>query len=236
MDLLLNLIEKQEIDIYDIPIAQITEQYLDYLQAMPVLDLDLASEFLLMATTLLAIKVRMLLPRPPRLAEEADTEVGPDPRAELVDRLVAYKQVKELAVFLQECADKRGQLFSRSSTLENFFGRPDPDTVLQDISLPGLLELFRNVLSAAEEVEPSIILNRDDLTVQDKVKEILTKLSGQRRNCYFRELFQPRATRIEIIVTFLALLELMRLGQVGIRQNAPFDEIMVFSRIKETSD
>ncbi len=220
LDLLLHLIKKEEINIYDVPIALITEQYLGYLGVMKSLNLAVAGEFLVMAATLIQIKSRMLLP-----ADEVDgeEEEGADPREELIRRLLEYKQFKEAA----------RQLDDRERLWREMFGTAPPpsdlgparDVVLDQVTLFDLVDALQGVIARLPsphlmEIEP------DHLTVRDRMTAILGHLEGQ-ESVTFMSLFDGQAHRPVAIVTFLALLELIRIKVVRVFQAETFGAILV---------
>jgi segregation and condensation protein A len=222
LDLLLYLIKKDEVDIYNIPIEKITTQYMEYLNLMRMLDLNIAGEFIVMAATLMMIKSRMLLPADERPEMEEEEE---DPRWDLVRQLVEYKKFKDAAMRLQE-----KELFQ-----ENVFALgsdgviPESDEaglVLPDISLFDLISAFNEVLRKAKPEELGEIY-ADKWTVADKIDAILAVI-GQKREIPFSALFGEKAGRHEIICTFLALLELVRLRQINISQKDRFGEITIY--------
>ncbi len=221
LDLLLYLIKKEEVDIYNIPIERITRQYLEYIHLMRMLDLNIAGEFLVMAATLMMIKSRMLLPaedRPPLEEEEED------PRWELVQRLVEYKKFKDVAAELQKREQWQENVFALGREAMN----PETDDTgltLQDVSLFDLIRAFNEVLQHAK---PETIgeITGPLYTVPDQMDLILEVLR-QRREVRFMEFFQPGADRHEIICTFLAMLELIRLGQIHVTQTEPFGDIFL---------
>ena len=219
LDLLLHLIQKNELDIFNIPIALITEQYLEYLQLMKVLNLDIAGEYLLMASTLLHIKSKMLLPK----SSEGEEEEGEDPRAELVRRLLEYQKYKQAAGELEKKPMLDRDVFIRLIPLE-----PGEKTEEEriEVNLFDLLEAFRQVL---ERVKPETIheVVLEHLSVEDKIEEILTILGRENRNMAFHRLFPEQATRRVIIITLLAILELVKMKRIRIFQIAPFETIRV---------
>jgi segregation and condensation protein A len=218
LDLLLYLIKKEEIDIYDIPIAKITDQYLEYLEYMKLLDLDIAGEFLVMAATLIHIKSKMLLP--PEEVESQEEES--DPRAELVKRLLEYKKFKEAA----------SQLSHMESHQKHFFARVGADKAevckegeFFEANLFDLISAFSKVLKdIPREIFHEVI--KDEFTVSENIHDILHLLIN-RPVVYFTDLFMTAKNKGEIIAIFLALLELMRLKEVVTRQAAPFSEIEI---------
>jgi segregation and condensation protein A len=219
LDLLLHLIHKNEIDIINIPIALITEQYLEYLKVMRVLNLDMAGEYLLMASTLLHIKSKMLLP----ISSEEEEEEGEDPRAELVRRLLEYQKYKEAASRLERRPMLDRDVFVRLALAED--GESTEEEKIE-VSLFELLDAFREVLERAKpETIHEVILDR--VTVEEKVQEILTFLQREKRSLAFHLLFPQEASRRLIIVTFLAILELVKMKLVRIFQLAPFETIRI---------
>jgi segregation and condensation protein A len=220
LDLLLHLIKKSEINIYDIPIHLIAEQYLTYIEAMEDLNLTVAGEFLVMAATLLQIKSKMLLPADEAVADEED---GPDPREELVRRLLEYKKFKEAARQLDDHERLWREIYSRSQSpaieLES------DETLLDNVSLFDLVDALQGVLDRNPGKKLMEILP-DNLTVRERMNAILEKLEGQ-ESVNFLELFEPSCHRLVIIVTFLALLELMRLRTARVFQPDHFGPILV---------
>jgi len=225
LDLLLYLIRKEEIEIYDIPIARITEQYLHYLEMMKVLNLNFAGEFLAMAATLLFIKSRMLLPPEERTEEEE--EPVEDPRAELVRQLVEYKQFKDAAEELQGMEAEHQRTFRRhdaSVPSLDLVGRP-----LSDVSIFDLLSAFSRLLERAAEEEEVQEIAEEEVTLSERLEAILVRLEKE-REILFDSLFPERASRMLIVVTFLALLELVRTGRIAAVQERPFAEIRILAR------
>ncbi|MDX9868595.1 MAG: segregation/condensation protein A [Kiritimatiellia bacterium] len=226
LDLLLYLIRREEVDIYDIPIERITAQYLAYLDVMRMLDLNIAGEFLVMAATLMMIKSRMLLPVEARAAEEESDETWVDPRLDLVRQLIEYKKFKDAANRLLEWETLQGEVFTfggEQPVLER--GPPDAGQALGDIGLFDLLTAFQEVLARAP-MEPLGHIEPIRWSVPDKMEAILTLTRGGNRVA-FSALFNPESHRGEVIVTFLALLELLRLRQITLWQNEAFHEILI---------
>jgi len=216
LDLLLHLIKQNQLDIYDIPIALITEQYLEYIRIMKALDLTIAGEFLVMAATLMHIKSRMLLPAP----IEEEEEEGADPRAELVQRLVEYKRFKEAAVRLSQQALLGVDVFIRpAQEIEAEEGEIEAD-------LFHLIDALRELLKR-QEVEDFHEVTLDRVTLRDKMTELYERLQGAQEAVPFSALFTPVASRVELIVTFLALLELIRSGMLRAYQRDVFGPLWV---------
>lgn len=226
LDLLLHLIRENKVDIYDIPIAFITGQYLEYIGMMKELDLEIAGEFLVMAATLIHIKSRMLLP--------PDEEVAPeqieDPRLELVQRLLEYQAFKDAASILKEREDEWLKVFDREP-VEVAESESAPDELyLFDVNMFDLLGAFKKILdNAPAEV---LTITREILTVKDKMSLIIEMLENI-ESIRFEELFKENVTRTQMIVTFLALLELLRLGLARTYQEKEFGNIWVINPRKE---
>ena len=230
MDLLLHLIKTNEINVYDIPIALITQQYLDYLKLMKTLNLSIAGEFIVMAATLIHIKSKMLLP-PEETPLEQEEE---DPRAELVRRLLEYKQFKDAANNLSEREMEWRDVFRREEEACN-----GHEVTLTDLNLFDLLDALQKVLERVPS-KRSVDILIEELSVKDKMSLILTRLEaagppdrqaggqGQANGIDFFSLFEGDETRAAIIVTFLALLELIRLSLVWIQQSDLFGPILIF--------
>ncbi len=220
LDLLLYLIKKEEVDIYDIPIERITNQYMQYMDLMRLLDLNIAGEFIVMAATLMMIKSRMLLPPEERaeLEEEED-----DPRWDLVRQLVEYKKFKDAALHLQILEARQEDIFNRGG--DGVVLGPESDVALHDVSIFDLITAFNEVLKKVKKEELTEIFS-ERFTVAEKVEQLLELLKTQDR-LSFTQLFQNMASRHEIVCTFLALLELMRLKHIAARQDKPFGEILV---------
>ena len=224
LDLLLYLIKKDEVNIYDIPIARITDEYLEYIELMKMLDINIASEFIVMAATLMQIKSKMLLPVEERVPEEEE-EV--DPREELVRQLLEYKKFKEAAVQLEELELKRAEVFTRAPE-EDSFDNENGDEPFFEASLFDLIAAFSEALKGVSKEEFQEII-KDEFTVEEKVHEILQLLKQESR-IFFSNLFHGAKNKLEIIARFLALLELIRLKLVLVRQHAEFGEIEIVKR------
>lgn len=230
LDLLLHLIKENKIDIYDIPISLITRQYVEYLELMKELNLDIAGEFLVMAATLIQIKSKILLPPVETEAEEPIE----DPRAELVQRLLEYKAFKEASSEFRERETIWKGIFHRMPPQEEDL-EVGPEQSLSEITLFDLLSAFKNILSkTSEEV---IEITRETLTVSDKINFIMEKLEGD-EGLKFDDIFEQGLTKIALIVTFLALLELIRLGLVKAYQEKSFGSIWIMSseRVEKTGE
>jgi segregation and condensation protein A len=218
LDLLLHLIQKNELDILNIPIALVTEQYLEYLQLMKVLNLDVAGEYLLMASTLLHIKSKMLLPKSSEREEEEE-----DPREELIRRLLEYQKYKQAGGELEKRPMLDRDVFIRLMPAE-----PEevPEEERIEVNLLELLEAFRQVLERVKtETVHEVIL--EHFSVEDKIQEILMLLERENRSLTFHRLFPEQASRRVVIITLLAILELVKMKRIRIFQLAPFETIRV---------
>ncbi|MDP2921253.1 MAG: segregation/condensation protein A [Candidatus Omnitrophota bacterium] len=217
LDLLLYLIKKNEIDIYDIPISSITEQYLEYLDLMRMLDLNIAGEFLVMAATLIHIKSKMLLPPDEK---EVLPEEEEDPREELVRRLLEYKKFKEVAGILQDLEGQRKKMFTRDIPFE-----AEPGEVFFEASLFDLITALTRVLKdVPKDIFQEIV--KDEFTVEQKVHDLLHMLVKSPALSLF-ELFKNSKNKLEVIATFLAVLELIRLKEVIVVQKQNFSDIEI---------
>lgn len=219
LDLLLYLIKKEELDIYDIPISKITEQYLQYLDFLKLLDLDIAGDFLVMAATLMHIKSKMLLP-PDELAQEEEEQ---DPREELVRRLLEYKKFKEAASSLRDLEQRRMGIFTRTSTPQEFVDASGEEYF--EVSLFDLINAFSKALKdVPKELFQEII--KDEFTVEQKIHDFYHMLVEQ-SVIYLSELFGKAKNKPEVIVIFLAVLELIRLKEITVRQKSMFGDIEI---------
>ncbi len=219
LDLLLHLIKEEEINIYDIPIALITKQYLDYICLMKSLNLEVAGEFLVMAATLIHIKSRMLLPPEP----EEEEEEGEDPRAELVRQLLLYRQFKEAAGELEERERLWREVYARAPLIEEATDEAEEGPL--DLTLSELVGAFQDLLQRVPS-KALIELTAEFLTVKDRMNYILEKLE-EAPVVSFETLFLPEEGRLVLIVTFLGLLELIRIKLVRAFQPEPFGSILL---------
>ena len=230
LDLLLHLIEKNKIDIYDIPIVEITAQYLDYIRQMETDDMNVMSEFLVMAATLIDIKCRMLLPK--EVDEEGEEE---DPRAELVQKLLEYKLYKYMSLELRDRQVDAAKNLYREQKLppEVALYKPplDYDQLIGDMTLNRLHEIFKTIIRRQEEkIDPirSRYGNIEKEEIDMDVKLLYVEAyAREHRQFSFRRLLEKQASKMEIIVTFLIVLELMKTGRISINQENLFDDIMI---------
>lgn len=225
LDLLLHLIKKHEVNIYDIPIALITAQYLQYLELMQELNLDVAGDFLVMAATLIHIKSRTLLPRP--APEQEDPQE--DPRDALVRRLIEHQQFKAAAEMLHEKETVRSAQWTRpDEVIAPIAGdKPEPEI---EVDLFSLITAFRTVLQRARQ-RPVVSVPGEQISIEARIDQLLDRLS-ETEACGFEDLFEDTATRADMIVTFLALLEMIRLKLIRVFQAAAFNEIRVYKRAR----
>ena len=219
LDLLLHLIKKNELDIYDIPIATITEQYLEYMGIMHTLNLDVAGEFLVMAATLMQIKSKMLLPQE---EEPEETEEGEDPRAELVKRLIEYQKFKNAAKQLIERDILERDVFVSGGSP---WDMEDNAEDVRELNIFELVEAFERVLKDGAPQE-LFHITAERISINDKIMEIIERMKGV-TSITFQSLFRGATDRPNIILTFLALLELTRLKMLKVVQIAPFETIRI---------
>ena len=226
LDLLLHLIRKNEVNIYDIPITLITKQYLDYLELMKELDLDSAGEFLVMAATLIHIKARTLVPRAAVEMEEEDEEEE-DPREALVRRLIEHERFKAAAELLHERQTVRGAQWGRADErLTDIAGEPFEREL--EVDLFGLLQAFQTVIKRAHG-SPDLTLPSEEVSIETRTRQLLEQLAGTEA-CGFEDLFADDRSRGELVTTFLSLLEMIRLKLVRVFQSVSLGPIRVYLR------
>ena len=230
LDLLLHLIDKNKVNIYDIPIVTITEQYLDYVNHMETEDLNIVSEFLVMAATLIDIKARMLLPR--EVNEEGEEE---DPRAELVARLLEYKYYKYMSMELRDREVGADRLLYKAPTIPPEVAKYEPpvdlDKLLDGLTLAKLQEIFRSVTKRIEDrVDPIRSrfgnIRKEPVSLEDKINAVMD-YARMHRKFSFRRMLEKQTDRVEVVVTFLALLELMKIGKIQLTQEYLFDDMVI---------
>jgi segregation and condensation protein A len=230
LDLLLHLINRLEIDIYDIPVSQITEQYLLYIHTMNELQLDVASEFLVMAATLLAIKSKMLLPKhaEENLDVEEAFEYEEDPRDELVERLIEYRKYKEAANDLKSMEEERSLMYTKPpSDLSEYAKEKQPEKTELNVSLYDMLAAFQKLLRRKKLQRPlTTKIARQEISIDKRMGEILDELRSIKGQLSFYELF-PHPSKDHIVVTFLAILELIKRKEIDVQQDENFSEIFV---------
>ena len=236
LDLLLHLIEKNKIDIYDIPIVEITNQYMEYIKAMQKEDLNIMSEFLVMAATLLDIKCRMLLPK--EVNEEGEEE---DPRQELVEQLLEYKMYKFMSYELKDRELDGDRIMYKTASIpdevKGYVPPVDLDKLLGDLTLVQLNRIFKEVMKRQEsKVDPVRSkfgkIEKEEVTLPDKL-DYVTEYARSHGKFGFRALLKKQSSKVQVVVTFLAILQLMKEGVIFIEQDQPFDEIMITSKVEE---
>ena len=209
LDLLLHLIEKNKVNIYDIPIVEITDQYMDYIHAMEREDLNIMSEFMVMAATLISIKCRMLLPR--EVNDEGEEE---DPRDELVRQLLEYKMYKYMSYELRDRMAAAAKKVYKLPTI--------PEEVLS----------YREPVDTSELLDGlTLEIEKEEVSLPEKMEEI-EEYARLHKKFSFRDLLEKQASKVQVIVSFLAILELMKMGKIFIRQEHIFDEIEIESRLE----
>ena len=228
LDLLLYLIKKDEINIHDIPIAEVTDQYLQYLDLMKMLDLNIAGEFLVMAATLIHIKSKMLLPQ--EGLEQTEEEI--DPREELIRKLLEYKRFKEAASRLQDMEKTQKEAFTRS--VPEDLPEEDASEKYFEASIFDLISAFTRVLKEVPK-ETVYEVIKDEVTVSEKIHEIF-HLLVKNSSLSFYNLFKNAKSKIGIIATFLALLELIRMKEIIAKQDKPFGDLVIIKNEEKVHD
>ncbi|MBQ4529760.1 MAG: segregation/condensation protein A [Lachnospiraceae bacterium] len=230
LDLLLHLIEKNKVNIYDIPIVEITEQYLDYIREMEKQDLNIVSEFLVMAATLIDIKCKMLLPK-----EVNDEGEEVDPRAELVEQLLEYKMYKFMAYELKDRQLDAGKSLYKNPTIPeevlNYVEPVNIEELLSDITLRKLNSIFKTVMKRQEDrIDPIRSqygnIEKEDVSIEEKIIDV-EQFVLEHKEFTFRELLNKQSTKMEIVVTFMVVLEMMKSGKIKILQEETFGEIYI---------
>ena len=234
LDLLLHLLEKNKVNIYDIPIVEITAQYMEYIAEMKRQDLDVLSEFLVMAATLIDIKSRMLLPSDPNNEEEEE-----DPRAELVQQLLEYKMYKCMAYELKDRQmDAQRVMFKEPTIPDEVLAYEEPldiEELVSDVTLAKLNDIFKNIMKKQKDkIDPLRSkfgkIEKEEVSLEDKMA-YLEEYAKTHEHFSFRGLLEAQSSKVEIIVTFLAILELMKMGTIFISQEHIFDDIKIDSKI-----
>ena len=230
LDLLLHLIEKNKVSIYDIPIVEITNQYLDYVNHMDKEDLNLVSDFLVMAATLIDIKSRMLLPR-----EEEEESEEEDPRTELVNRLLEYKKYKYISQELADLEDSAGLHLFKPATVPPEVARYEPpvdlDELLDGLTLARLQTIFHQVMKRKEDkidrVRSSFgTIKKEPISLEERIGSVMD-YARKHRTFRFRQILEQGADKLEVVVTFLAILELMKTGKTHLTQEHLFDDMEI---------
>ena len=236
LDLLLHLLDKNKVNIYDIPIVEITNQYMEYLEEMKRRDLNILSEFLVMAATLIDIKSRMLLP-----ATEEESEEEDDPRNELVQQLLEYKMYKCMAYELKDRQlDACRFMFKEPTIPDEVLAFEEPinmEELVADVTLSQLNEIFKSIMKKqVDKIDPIRSkygkIEKEEVSLEDKMAQ-LENYARENKHFSFRALLEKQSSKVEIIVTFLAILELMKVGKIFISQEKIFDDIKIESLITE---
>lgn len=234
LDLLLHLLDKNKVNIYDIPIVEITKQYMEYLEEMKRRDLNILSEFLVMAATLIDIKSRMLLPATGEEEEEEE-----DPRNELVQQLLEYKMYKCMAYELKDLQIDAGRYMFKEPTIPaEVLAYEEPinmEELVADVTLAQLNEIFKSIMKKqVDKIDPIRSkygkIEKEEVSVEEKMS-YLEDYATQHKHFSFRNLLEAQSSKVEIIVTFLAILELMKVGKIFISQEKLFDDIKIESNI-----
>jgi segregation and condensation protein A len=228
LDLLLYLIKKNEIDIYNIPVALVTEQYLQYLKIIKSLNLDLAGEYLVMASTLIHIKSRMLLPVPD---EPTDEEMEEDPRAELVRQLLEYQSFKEAAADLEKRPLLERDVFTRSASIDDDLDKSaENDDELMEVSVFELIEAFHRLVVRIDKKE-LLEIDLEKMSITDIINDVMERLNRE-KNLTFEELLGDRVDSRRIVYTFLAVLELIKMKMIKAYQTSAFGVIRIFPAVE----
>lgn len=222
MDLLLFFIKRDELNIYDIPISQITKEFLDYVNLIKLLDLEVAGDFILMASTLMHIKARMLLPRE---VNEKGEEI--DPREELIRALLEYKKYKEMSEELSFLESQQRKInFRGNFSKDEKVAPPEFETLLKNVSIFDLAKAFRNAL---DNIKPEVFheIRKINITVDEQISYILNKLD-EIKELHFVNLLEGMTEKLRVVITFVALLELTKMGMIGIRESSNFNDFILY--------
>ncbi|MCE5169609.1 segregation/condensation protein A [Paenibacillus profundus] len=233
LDLLLHLIDKAEINIQDISISEITDQYMDYLHNMHELELEITSEFLVMAATLLSMKSQQLLPKPPVMDWEDDfvdyDDDDMDPRSELIRKLIEYRKYKGIAEHLRERETERSLIFTKEPEDLSPYMPTAQENPVEGLHVTDLIAAFQKALRKAARRTQVATIHRDEISVKDRIQDIVRALRpvGNGGKTMFSKLLSEQMSRHEIVVTFLALLELMKMKQIQCYQDQLFEDIVI---------
>lgn len=233
LDLLLHLIDKNKVNIFDIPIAEITDQYMEYVQAMETSDMGVMSEFLVMAATLLDIKSRMLLP--PETDEEGEPE---DPRQELVERLLEYKMYKYMSYELRErqtdAAKSAYKAMSMPKEVLNYRAPVNVEELLADVTLAKLNAIFQDVMKRQDDRMDPVrskfgTMEKEEVNLEETIAHVEEYITSHKK-CSFRSLLSNRKSKMQLIITFLTVLEMMKTGKIEVEQEGIFEEITIIAK------
>ncbi len=231
LDLLLHLIDQNELDIYDIPIREITDQYVAYVKAMHDLELGITSEFLVMAATLLSIKSKMLLPKPQLIDEDIDDALNSlDPRTELIQKLIEYRKFKLIAEMLRDKEMERSLLFTREPEDLSPYLQIVPVNPVEGLETSDLFVIFQRMLRRMTSRQIVSKIRRDEISVKDRMIQMVTLLQSQGGKILFSTFIPEQSSREEIVVTFLALLELIKVKKIAVFQHQLFDDIVIHEK------
>lgn len=233
LDLLLHLIDKSEVDIYNIPIKEITDQYMEYLDAMQELELEVTSEFLVMAATLLSIKSQMLLPKPPVIEMDYDDYMMDDdydPRAELVAKLIEYRKYKAIADHLRDKEQERSLIYTREPEDLTPFVSTVVENPVKGLHVADLVQAFQRALRRMTSRNMVAKIRKDEISVKDRMKEVVQLLENAGGKLLFSRLIDHDASKEGIVTTFLAMLELMKVKVIVCYQHRLFEEIVIQAR------
>ena len=236
LDLLLYLVRAHRYDVFDIPIHEVTGEFVGYLKLMNEVDLEYAGDFLVTAATLMQIKARMLLPKQQSANEDVMEQEAPDPRKELVDRLLEYQKFQDAATTLRDMREVRSDMFSRPPRLDlsELLEGADEDAeraaalLLEDVSTFDLLRALKSVLDRMAE-RPTALIRREPFTVGERIRGLFSRVAASRDGLTFSAACDDCESRLEVVITFLAVLELIRRGRVHIEQRELFDEIYIYA-------
>lgn len=238
LDLLLHLIEKNKVDIYDIPIVLITEQYMDYIKAMDTKNMDVISEFLVMAANLLYIKSKMLLPKNDTEQEEEEE----DPRAELIQRLLEYRMYKYISYELKDRQYDAAKVLYKSPTIPQEVAEYEEEvnisSLLSDLTLSKLHKIFDSIIKKNEnKIDPIRSkfgrIEKEQISLSDKIRYV-DQYGEKHQSFSFYNLLEKQSSKMDIVVTFLAILELIKMGRITILQEAIFDDIIIYYNCNNT--
>lgn len=232
LDLLLHLIKQNDLDLYDIPVKEITDQYMLYIRTMQVLHLDIASEYLVMASTLLYMKSQLLLPVEVENFQDDEQmyDDGEDMREDLMRRLIEYKKYKEAADELKDRERERSELYSKPMSDLTPFLKDDNERPRMNVTIYDMLQAFQRIQKRKQGLRPTYTrVQREEIPIEAKMGQIMNRLRMNNGRCFFSDLFE-REERYELVVAFLALLELMKENEVICYQERNFEDFMIYER------
>ncbi|MBT6871260.1 MAG: segregation/condensation protein A [Candidatus Marinimicrobia bacterium] len=222
LDLLLFFIHRDKINIYDIPISHITQEFLEYSNMMGLLRIDMGGEFILMAAMLMQIKAKLLLPQSNELDEDGEIL---DPRIDLVQKLIEYKQYKNSAEMFRAIHETHSQKYERGQEISFSHQQEDMTLYVQDVSLFNLISMFKELIENQPEVNP-YKLQQEEINVHEQV-ELIRSFFSTKKKFYFSDLGELLTSKLRIVVTFMALLEMLKNGEIDIHQSGPFSKMKI---------